>query len=106
MSTYQLRVSADVEPAAATVVGELDRTNLAEFVDDLNAVPGKRPVILDLSELRYIDSAGFGEVIHMVEKRLVVVVLAPLSLLRRAASVMGLPLHDHVDEARTALRNS
>jgi anti-sigma B factor antagonist len=106
MSTYELRVSADVEPPAATVVGELDRTNLADFVEDLNAVPGKRPVILDLSELRYIDSAGFGEVIHMVENRAVVVVLGPLSLLRRAAAVMGLPLHDHVDAARRALRSN
>jgi anti-anti-sigma regulatory factor len=106
MSTYELRVSADAEPATATVMGKLDRTNLAEFVDDLGAVPGRRPVILDLSELRYIDSAGFGEVIHLVEKRDVVVVLTPLSLLRRAASVVGLPLHDDVDAARSALRNT
>jgi anti-anti-sigma factor len=106
MSTYHLHLSADAEPAAATVVGELDRSNVAAFADDLNAVPGTRPLILDLSELRYIDSAGFGEVIHMVEKRLVVVVLAPVSLLRRAAAVMGLPLHDHVDAARIAVRGS
>ena len=106
MSTYQLLVSADAEPAAATVVGELDRSNVAEFVEDVNAVPGARPVILDLSELRYIDSAGFGEVIHMVEKRVVVVVLAPVSLLRRAAGIMGVPLHDHVDAARLAVRGS
>jgi anti-anti-sigma factor len=106
MSTYQLQVNADAEPAAATVVGELDRTNVAEFADALNAVPGERPVILDLSELRYIDSAGFGAVIQMVERRLVVVVLAPVSLLRRAAAVMGLPLHDHVDAARLAVRGN
>jgi anti-anti-sigma factor len=106
MSTYQLQVSADAEPAAATVVGELDRSNVAEFAEDVNAVPGARPLILDLSGLRYIDSAGFGAVIQMVEKHLVVVVLAPVSLLRRAAAVMGLPLHDHVDAARVALRGS
>jgi anti-anti-sigma factor len=106
MSIYQLQVNVDAEPAAATVMGELDRTNVAEFADALNAVPGTRPVILDLSELRYIDSAGFGAVIQMVERRLVVVVLAPVSLLRRAAAVMGLPLHDHVDAARLAVRGN
>jgi len=106
MSTYSLQVDDCADPPAATIVGELDRTNAAEFADALTAVPGPRPVILNLSELRYIDSTGFGTVIQMVDKRVVVVVLDPVSLLRRAASVMGLPFHDHVDAARTALGRS
>jgi anti-anti-sigma factor len=103
MSTYKLRVDDCTDPPAATIAGELDRTNVAEFAHDLTAVPGPRPVILDMSELRYIDSTGFGTVIQLVEKHLVVIVLAPVSLLRRAASVMGLPFHDHIDAARSAL---
>lgn len=104
MSTYSLRVDDKADPPAAAVAGELDRTNVAAFTDDLTAVPGSRPVILDMSELRYIDSIGFGTVIQMVERHLVVIVLAPVSLLRRAAAVMGLPFHDHVEAARAALR--
>jgi anti-sigma B factor antagonist len=103
MSTYLLRVDDCTDPPAAIIAGELDRTNVAEFAQDLTAVPGPRPVILDMSELRYIDSTGFGTVIQLVEKHLVVIVLAPVSLLRRAASVMGLPFHDHIEAARSAV---
>lgn len=106
MSTCALRVDDSADPVAAVVTGELDRTNTDEFVDAVNAVPGTRPLILDMSELRYIDSAGFAAVIRMLEQRLIVLVLGPVSFLRKAARVMGLPMHDHVEDARAALTGS
>lgn len=104
MSVYDLDVDDRADPPAAMLTGELDRTNAAHFVAALDGVPGRRPLILDLSRLRFIDSAGFAAVIRMVEQQIVVLVVEPVSLLRRAATVMGLPMHDHVDSARTALR--
>ncbi|MGQ0845714.1 MAG: STAS domain-containing protein [Sporichthyaceae bacterium] len=103
MTTCALRVDDTAEPAAATLLGELDRTNVAEFVAAVEAVPGTRPFVLDLSELRFVDSAGFAAAIRLIEERVVVLVLHPVSLLRRAATVMGLPLYDRVEDARAAL---
>lgn len=105
MSVYALHVDDHADPAAAILTGELDRTNADQLAAALDAVPGDRPVILDLSQLRFIDSTGFAAVIRMLEQRLVVLVVTPVSFLRKAATVMGLPMHDHVDAARDALRS-
>ncbi len=83
MSSCALRVDDQNDPVAAVVTGELDRTNAEKFVDEVKAVPGTRPLILDLSELRFIDSAGFSAVIRMLEQHLVVIVLAPVSFCAR-----------------------
>jgi anti-anti-sigma factor len=103
MSSCALRVDDVAEPVAAVVVGEVDRTNTEQFVSAVRAVPGPRPFILDLSELSFMDSAGFAALMSLVEQRLIVIVLTPWSLLRRAATVLGLPFQDTVASARNAL---
>ena len=105
MSVYALHVDDHADPVAATITGELDRSNAEDLAAALDAVPGPRPVILDLSQLRFIDSTGFAAVIRMLEQRLIVLVVAPVSFLRKAAIVMGLPMHDHIDAARAALHS-
>lgn len=103
MSGYALHVDDNADPAAAIITGELDRFNAEDLAAALDAVPGRRPMILDLSQLRFIDSAGFAAVIRMLEQRAIVLVVAPVSFLRKAATVMGLPMHDHIQAARDFL---
>jgi anti-sigma B factor antagonist len=60
-SSFELRSVAGVGAAATVyVAGEVDATNAGEFTESVAALPGSRPAILDLSRLRYIDSAGFA----------------------------------------------
>jgi anti-sigma B factor antagonist len=66
------------------------------------AVPGPRPIILDLSGLKYVDSTGFAALDRLLAQDAIVVVLAPESVVYKAAEVMCLPLHHDVETARRA----
>lgn len=98
------REISDLSPGRVVVevAGEIDATNAAEFIRALDAVPGPRPLVMDLSGLDYIDSAGFAAVDRLLSRRAVTVVLDPLSPIRAAAKLIELPSHDTVDDALRA----
>ncbi len=100
----QLAKRADGIPPVATVTGEIDVTNSEGFVESVNALSGDRPVVIDLSSLRYLDSAGFAALDRLLVERSVLIVLAPDSLLHRAAVVMELPCYADADSALEAAR--
>jgi len=91
-------------PAEVTVIGEVDVTNVEEFTRCVLAVPGGRPIILELSGLKYLDSAGFAAVDRLLARDAIVVVLSPESLVYKAAELMCLPFHHDVEAARRALQ--
>jgi anti-sigma B factor antagonist len=91
--------SAEHGRRTITVSGEIDVTNAADFITSVDGVPGHGPLIVDLSGLRYLDSAGFAALFHMLDKLAIVVVVDPRSPIRPAATLVGLPCHDNVDAA-------
>jgi anti-sigma B factor antagonist len=95
--------TAAATPAEVAVTGEVDVTNVEEFTRSVLAVPGTRPIILDLSGLKYLDSAGFAALDRLLAQNAIVVVLSPESLVYKAAELMCLPVHHDVETARRAL---
>ncbi|GAA4444576.1 STAS domain-containing protein [Actinokineospora soli] len=91
------------ESAVITVTGEVDASNAVDFARDVDGVVGTRGTVIDLSGVRYLDSAGFAALDDLLVRHPLAVVLTPRSPLRRAAALVGLPFHDDVAAARTAL---
>jgi anti-sigma B factor antagonist len=98
--------SAADTPAEVTVTGEVDVTNVDEFTRSVLAVPGPRPIILRLSLVKYLDSAGFAALDRLLEQNAIVLVLSPDSFLYRVAELMCLPIHHDAASARRALQEN
>ncbi|HEU5427917.1 MAG TPA: STAS domain-containing protein [Actinocrinis sp.] len=95
--------SADRGPATVAVTGEVDTTNAARFAAAVEDIAVERPTVLDLSDLLYVDSAGFAALHRIVAGRAVAIALPAHSPLRRAAVLMDLPHHDNAEDAAAAL---
>jgi len=65
--------------------------------------PGGRPVILQLSGVRYLDSAGFSALDRLLAEDEIVIVLAPDSFMYRVAELMCMPIHHDAKAARRSL---
>jgi anti-sigma B factor antagonist len=95
---------AAATPAEVTVTGEVDVTNVDEFTRSVLGVPGPRPIILELSGLKYLDSGGFAALDRLLEQNAIVLVLSPDSFMYRVAELMCLPIHRDFESARRALQ--
>ncbi|MGO9035874.1 STAS domain-containing protein [Mycobacterium sp.] len=96
--------AAATTTAEVTVTGEIDVTNVDEFTRSVLDVPGPRPIILELSGVKYLDSAGFAALDRLLEQNAIVLVLSPDSFMYRVAELMCLPIHHDSESARRALR--
>jgi anti-sigma B factor antagonist len=109
-AVFQLQIpesdTAAATPAEVTVTGEIDVTNVDEFTRSVLAVPGPRPLILQLSPIKYLDSAGFAALDRLLEQGAIVLVLSPDSFMYRVAELMCLPLHHDADAARRVLQEN
>ena len=109
-AVFQLHIpessSAAATPAEVTVTGEVDVTNVDEFTRSVLALPGPRPVILQLSPIKYLDSAGFAALDRLIEQSAIVLVLSPDSFMYRVAELMCLPLHHDAEAARRMLQEN
>jgi anti-sigma B factor antagonist len=92
--------------AEVTVNGEVDVTNVEEFIEAVLDVPGPRPVILQISPIKYLDSAAFAALDRLLEQNAILLVLAPNSFMYRVAELMCLPIHHDVETARRVLREN
>jgi len=92
-------------PAEVIVTGEVDASNVQEFTRSVQELPGARPVILQLSSVQYLDSAGFAALDRLLEENAIVVVLSPDSFMYRVAELMCLPIHHDAATARRTLRD-
>lgn len=107
-ATYTIHIVTDDAPPApvvAAVTGELDVTNAADFATATENLPGPRPIVLDLTDLGYLDSAGLATLDHLTAANSAVVVIPLTSPLFRAAELMALPRHDTVEQAIRAARS-
>lgn len=104
-ANYTLHIVTDdgITPVVVAITGEVDVTNVSEFVVSTEKVPGNRPLVLDLTRLDYLDSAGLAALDRLTGTHNAVVVIPPSSPMFRAAELMELPRHDSVDEATIAL---
>lgn len=90
-------------PAEVRVTGEVDVTNVDSFTRSVLEVPGARPIILELSGVKYLDSAGFAALDRLLEQEAIVLVLSPDSFMYRVVELMCLPIHHDVETARRVL---
>jgi anti-anti-sigma factor len=102
---FQLQTALESTPIEVTVTGEVDASNVVEFNRSVRDLPGGRPMILHLSEMKYLDSAGFSTLDRLLADDEVVIVLAPKSFMYRVAELMCMPIHHDAKAARRALRN-
>lgn len=95
------REIADRTPKVVVVeaTGEVDAANAAEFARAVEGVAGPRPLVLDLSGLDYMDSAGFSAVDGLLARQVITIVLDPHSPIRAAAKLIELPSHDTIQDA-------
>ena len=100
--TFEVK-SGQNGPAIVAVTGEVDATNATKFASAMAEVPGPRPIVLDLSDLDYLDSAGLATLDRLSGARSITVVIPPTSPLFRAAELMELPCHHTLEEAFTNL---
>jgi anti-sigma B factor antagonist len=86
------------------VTGEVDASNVAEFKRSVLELPGTRPFILELSRVKYLDSAGFAALDQLLAENAILMVLSPDSLMYRVAELMCMPIHDDAETARRVLQ--
>lgn len=92
-------------------VGELDAINVAEFRDDLRARAGEGDVVIDLSAVTFVDSAGLGAIIHGLRTARAAghatVVVVTRTSIRRLLTMTGVdrltPVVDSLEDASPAL---
>jgi anti-sigma B factor antagonist len=93
------------------LVGELDLYNAAEVRDALDGVCSRKPgrIVVDLSEVTFIDSTGLGVLVEARSKladRKSFLLSAPQPETRRALEISGLakhmPIFDRLEQALAA----
>lgn len=100
---YQLTVDQSDIALVGHVSGEIDHGNAAELQAALLAELTTGPVILDLSRLEFIDSAGLAAIETVRRTTPLRVVIAPESIVYRAYEIVGLedviPTYTSIDDA-------
>ena len=96
--------SSSGDAIVATLLGEIDLSNVAEIEDKLaSSARDASELVIDLRELRYIDSSGFGMLERLTRKTQLRVVLTKDAVVHRAFAVTGLaqvvPIHTSIDDA-------
>ena len=92
---------------AATVAhlrGEIDLSNAHDVEEQLaSAVQDAPSFVVDLTDVQYIDSSGFGMLERLMPKAPLRVVVPPGAVIRRAFVITGLaeivPLFETLDDA-------
>jgi anti-anti-sigma factor len=94
---------SDQSIPAVEIHGDIDITNTADLREALAERAAPR-LIVDLSGVGYLDSAGFALFDDLLSRTPLAIVVSPASVVRTAVSLMDIPFHDTIDSARAALR--
>jgi anti-sigma B factor antagonist len=85
-----LAVREGALPPVLAVDGEVDMANAGRFRDALGALAGRHAgVVVDLTAVRYLDSAGINVLYDHVDK-LEALLVAPDGVITRALRIAGL----------------
>lgn len=83
--------------------GEVDQSNAGLVANDLKLALGTSRAVLDLSDLTFIDSAGFKMLMTLSATHEIALVLSPQAVPRPAMDLLGLkeliPVFDSEDDA-------
>jgi len=112
-----VRFEREDETVVAVVTGEIDMSNATTVRQEIaeSVTPDDDAVVIDLSELSFIDSAGLHSLIELgtvlTERRQqLLLCLPPGSTIRRAIEIIGLPhavsVYSDRSEAMEAVRAS
>jgi len=112
-----VRFEREDETVIAVVTGEVDMSNAATVRQQIaeSVTPDDDAVIVDLSELSFIDSAGLHSLIELgtvldERRQKLLLCLPPGSTIRRAIEIIGLPhavsVYSERSEAMEAVRAS
>jgi len=112
-----VRFEREDETVVAVVTGEIDMSNATTVRQEIaeSVTPDDDAVVIDLSELSFIDSAGLHALIELgtvlTERRQqLLLCLPPGSTIRRAIEIIGLPhavsVYSDRSEAMEAVRAS
>jgi anti-anti-sigma factor len=102
---FELQTVPEGTAVEVTVTGEVDASNVVDFDRALREVAGERPMIVHLSSMKYLDSAGFAVLDRLLAEQEIVIVLSPKSFMYRVAELMCMPIHHDAKAARQVLRN-
>jgi anti-anti-sigma factor len=113
----EVRVEREDETVVAIITGEVDMSNAATVRQQIagSITPDDDAVIVDLSELSFIDSAGLHSLIELgtvldERRQKLLLCLPPGSTIRRAIEIIGLPhavsVYSDRSEAMEAVRAS
>ena len=117
MPMADVRFEREDETVIAVVTGEVDMSNAATVRQQIaeSVTPDDDAVIVDLSELSFIDSAGLHSLIELgtvldERRQKLLLCLPPGSTIRRAIEIIGLPhavsVYSERSEAMEAVRAS
>jgi anti-anti-sigma factor len=112
-----VRFEREDETVVALLTGEVDMSNAATVRQQMagSITPDDDAVIVDLSELSFIDSAGLHSLIELgtvldERRQKLLLCLPPGSTIRRAIEIIGLPhavsVYSDRSEAMEAVRAS
>jgi anti-anti-sigma factor len=88
--TYQLSVHEQGRLAVARIGGEIDQSNVAQISEALRQAGSKGPLIVDLTAVQYLDSAGVA-MLDDVRKQTDLTLVAPIrSIPRRVLEITAL----------------
>jgi anti-anti-sigma factor len=113
----EVRFEREDETVVAIITGEVDMSNAATVRQQIagSITPDDDAVIVDLSELSFIDSAGLHSLIELgtvldERRQKLLLCLPPGSTIRRAIEIIGLPhavsVYSDRSEAMEAVRAS
>lgn len=102
---FELRpIRGDDSIVAIELRGDLDLANAERFEKALRDLRDAGPIVLDLSSATYCDSAGFAALDRLLGEGDFELVVDRDSVMRRAAAILGVRIHDDLGSARAALR--
>lgn len=117
MPMAEIRVEREDENVVAVLTGEVDMSNAATVRQEIaeSVTPDDDALIIDMSGLSFIDSAGLHAMIELgtvldERRQQLMLCLPPGSTIRRAIEIIGLPraisIHSDRGEAMEAARTS
>jgi anti-sigma B factor antagonist len=91
-SRASVECAGDTDPPVIRICGEVDMSNVVSVETGIaNAMVGRpERIVLDLSELRFIDSSGIAVLLRAAEKTQRVELRNPSSVVKRIIEATGL----------------
>lgn len=117
MPMAEVRIEREEKTVVAALMGEVDMSNAASVRLQIagSVTPDDDALVVDLSDLSFIDSAGLHTLIELgtvldERRQHLLLCLPPGSTIRRAIEIIGLPraisIHSDRGEAMEAVRAS